>query len=737
MAPTAVDLAKRYLPYRAFPGKAIRLLEELRVAHDATRDESGAGRLLGPTELYAAFSWTSGIPIALLDEQRAISVDEVIGQLRRRMVGQDAAVRRVAEAICIAKARLAPGDKPLASLLFVGPSGVGKTELAKAVANYLFGGADKMVRLDMSEYTDPWAAERLFGSGNDEGRLTAAVRSQPFGVVLLDEIEKAHPSVFDLLLQVLGEARLTDGRGRTTYFHNSIIVLTSNLGTRGAKGRLGIATAQGKTERDVEDARFRDAVLSAFRPELVNRLDQIVVFHPLVQAEIAKVAQIAIDRLAERRGLTQSGVLLDISPAAIAKLADSGFSADLGARALRRHLDTNLLAPAARLLAKAGSDGHGGTLTVRTPDEPVTAKASGSRLGEHEGEIHVALWRRGAATGKRMVRSALALGELRRETDRELAMTAARAVRDKIGELESTLATAARKKDGKAGLPGKELARLSTEHARLSALWTACTSAQGELRTAEELCLEALARDIDAVDLIDGAIAQRHKFRRDLFWLLVGLKPQRSGVTLLVHTPDARPALFAWAKMAMEAAAQHGWRGSVHLWGEQSQGWKHPWGPPHDRAWVDTRITAAGPQAILFRAAGTNADLLFGLEAGLHRFIGLAGEPCHVWVDAIEPQAEFSDAEWQVLPGPPTPKPARGKPMREVTIPSDRVVVRGDECEPAWTELGKRLDEAACVRLVSALQHAGHNCEYDESDELWAWANPTAQLKAAEKKGEP
>ncbi|HEV7559068.1 MAG TPA: AAA family ATPase, partial [Kofleriaceae bacterium] len=199
MVPVAIELARRYLPYRAFPGKAVRLLEELRVAHDADRDARGDGARLGESELYAAFSAATGIPVALLADNQAISIDEVIANLRRRMVGQQPAVRRVAEAICVAKARLQPADKPLASLLFVGPSGVGKTELARSVAANLFGAADKMVRLDMSEYTDPWAAERLFGgtnangSGGDDGRLTSAVRSQPFGVVLLDEIEKAHP----------------------------------------------------------------------------------------------------------------------------------------------------------------------------------------------------------------------------------------------------------------------------------------------------------------------------------------------------------------------------------------------------------------------------------------------------------------------------------------------------------------------------------------------------------------
>ncbi|MEJ7604294.1 MAG: AAA family ATPase, partial [Kofleriaceae bacterium] len=622
-----------------------------------------------------------------------------------------------------------PADKPLASLFFVGPSGVGKTELARSVAAYLFGAPDRMVRLDMSEYTDPWAAERLFGGDGEEGRLTAAVRSQPFGVVLLDEIEKAHASVFDLLLQVLGEARLTDGRGRTTYFHNAIIVLTSNLGTRSARGRLGLAPAG--DDEDREERRYRDAVLGAFRPELVNRLDQIVVFHPLGPEEIARVAEIAIVRLAERRGFTQSSTILDPSPAALAILADRGFSPELGARALRRHLDAAVLAPAARLIARAGAEGHGATLTVRAPDE-VVVRSPGAKLGEEAADVTVALWRRSAATGRRLVRSALALGGMRRDTDRELAMPLAVGVRDKIEELEGTLATAARKQDGKSVLPGAELARLATEHARLSARWSSCLAGQADLRTAEELCLEALARDVDAIDLIDGAIASRHKLRRDLFWLITALRPVRKGATLLVHTPDARHAVTAWVKTALAAAAHLDWKASVHVWQEHVPGWNHwPWGPPHDLVWAEGVLPSRQVQAALVRVSGKGADLLFGLEGGLHRFHGLAGEPCHAWVDLIAPRSELTDDEWKLLPGPPSARVVRGTPMREVTIGGDQTLVDGDEVDVPHAELAARLPELAVTRLLTAL------VKPDGLDALWAWENPGDRLNALPADGEP
>nr|MDQ3298378.1 hypothetical protein [Myxococcota bacterium] len=321
--------------------------------------------------------------------------------------------------------------------------------------------------------------------------------------------------------------------------------------------------------------------------------------------------------------------------------------------------------------------------------------------------------------------------------DRELALTGATAVRDRLAELEATLATATRKQDGggkgQGALPGAEIARLSQEHARLLERWSTCVMAQGELRTAEELCLEALAQDIDAIDLIDAAVLQRQRFRRDLFWLLTAMRPVKPGAMLLVHSPDARAAVKAACRVVLEAAAHHGWRGSVHVWNEHAPGWKPSlmpgggWGPPHDLAWLVESGTRV-PPATLVRVHGGGADLLLGLEAGLHRFHGLAGEACHAWVDLLEPRCELTEAEWSALPGPPSPRTARGSPMREVFVDSDRTTVDGDELDVPWRELGDRLAEAAVVRLLGAL------AKPDAIDALWKWEHPLPVVGSAEAK---
>jgi hypothetical protein len=326
-----------------------------------------------------------------------------------------------------------------------------------------------------------------------------------------------------------------------------------------------------------------------------------------------------------------------------------------------------------------------------------------------------------------MMRSAVALATLRRETDRELGLTAAAGVRERIGELEATLATATRKRKNnktKPAMSGAEIARLSSEHARLAERWSRCVQAQAELRTAEELCLDALARDVDAVDLIDGAIRQRQQFRRELFWLLTALRPPGPGATLLAHSPDARAAVTAWVRFVLDAAEQHGCRGTLHIWNDHQPGWKPPWGPPRDLAWVTELFPSRPVAAALVRIAGPGADLLFGLEAGLHRFHGLAGEPAHVWVDALEPRTEFKDPEWIALPGPPTPRAARGEPMREVVVSGDgRTRVEGEDVDVPWAELPARLEEAAVVRLLAALAA-------DRLETLWQWDRPLATLEA-------
>ena len=338
--PTVLDLQRRYMRGVAFPGKATGFLKRLAVKHrnaDVTR-----GDVLGE------FQSQSGLAIKLLDNRVKLERPEVLEALRQQVIGQDAALQAAADVVAIAKARLNDPDRPLASFLFLGPTGVGKTQCAKALAAFLFGDADKVLRFDMNEYVSTESAARLVGTFyQPEGLLTSAVQRRPFAVVLLDEIEKAHPDVFDLLLQVLGEGRLTDSLGRTVDFTNTIIILTSNLGVRAAEGGLGF---RGDGAQD--DTVFVQAAEKFFRPEFFNRLDRVVPFGRLSREEVGKIARLLIQGVFQREGLQRRKCVLQVDDVALERVVDQGYNALLGARALKRAIEKQLTQPVAARLAE-------------------------------------------------------------------------------------------------------------------------------------------------------------------------------------------------------------------------------------------------------------------------------------------------------------------------------------------------------------------------------------------------
>ncbi len=303
-------------------------------------------------------AWT-GIPVARLKQGETEKLLSLESELGRRLIGQKPAVRAVSEAVRRSRAGISDPGRPTGSFMFLGPTGVGKTELAKALAEYLFDDEKALVRIDMSEYGEKFAVSRLVGAppgyiGFEQGgQLTEAVRRRPYSVVLLDEIEKAHPEVFDVLLQVLDDGRLTDGQGRTVDFRNTILILTSNLGSQ-------ILTDQGIDWEDRESA-VQEIVRQAFKPEFINRLDDIVVFAPLSTDDLGQIVSLYVDRLALR--LADRRLELAVTPDARAWLAERGFDPIYGARPLRRLMQHEIDDKLARALL-AGEIADGDTVKV-------------------------------------------------------------------------------------------------------------------------------------------------------------------------------------------------------------------------------------------------------------------------------------------------------------------------------------------------------------------------------------
>ena len=350
------------LQYSVLPELEKKLNKEAsQVKKDESPDKPHLLRTsVGAEEIAEVVSRATGIPVSKMMQGEREKLLHMREELSKCVIGQDEAVRKVAETIQRSRAGLSDPNRPYGSFLFLGPTGVGKTELTKALASFLFDSEKAMIRIDMSEYMEKHSVARLIGAppgyvGYDQGGyLTEAVRRRPYSVILFDEVEKAHPDVFNVLLQVLDDGRMTDGQGRTVDFKNTVIVMTSNLGSQ------EIMQMAGRPHDEVKEA-VMEEVKQHFRPEFINRIDEIVVFNSLGEKAIQKIAGIQVQKLADR--VAEQGITLKVTDAALAEIAKAGFDPVFGARPLRREVQDALETPLAQFLLE-GKAAEGDTVNV-------------------------------------------------------------------------------------------------------------------------------------------------------------------------------------------------------------------------------------------------------------------------------------------------------------------------------------------------------------------------------------
>jgi len=382
LAGHALELARSYLTSSALPGCVIDLLRQAR-----QRVLAAAGQRLSRDDLLATLASITGLPLAVLDERAGLDPAALRDHFARRVMGQPEAVNCLVDRVAMLKAGLVDPRRPIGVFLFAGPTGTGKTEVAKTLATFLFGGAERLLRLDMSEFQDPSAMTRLVGGPGDDGvavSLVQQIRKQPFAVVLLDEFEKAHPRVWDLFLQVFDDGRLTDAAGQVADFQHAIIILTSNVGaTTHQAGSLGFTRA-GAAFSEGQVAR---ALSGLFRPEFLNRIDRVVVFRPLTKATMRDILRKELGDVVQRRGFRDRDWAVEWEPSAIDFLLERGFTPDMGARPLRRAIEEHLLAPLAMTIVEhrfpegdqflfVRSDGQAIQVEFIDPDGPAAAADS-------------------------------------------------------------------------------------------------------------------------------------------------------------------------------------------------------------------------------------------------------------------------------------------------------------------------------------------------------------------------
>lgn len=368
-----------------------RIEKEINDKKKAAKENSDAKLVVTDEDIASVVAQWTGIPVSKIAQEESESLLHLEQELHKRVIGQNEAVVAVSKAVRRARAGLKDPKRPIGSFLFLGPTGVGKTELARALAVALFGDETAMIRLDMSEYMEKHTVSRLVGAppgyvGYEEGgQLTDAVRRKPYSVILLDEVEKAHADFFNILLQVLDDGRLTDSQGRTVDFRNTVIIMTSNLGAKALRkdspelGFLAAKKADSNTE-DVSVVNFKEAKKSVmdsvkrhFRPEFLNRIDEMIVFHALTSNDLKQIVTILMDTVVKRLG--DMGLSLEISPAAMDLLVKEGSDFSMGARPLKRAIQRLIEDPISDLILQ-GNAPEGAIIKADVEDEHIVVKAS-------------------------------------------------------------------------------------------------------------------------------------------------------------------------------------------------------------------------------------------------------------------------------------------------------------------------------------------------------------------------
>jgi ATP-dependent Clp protease ATP-binding subunit ClpC len=344
-------LAREYERAAEKKAERLRLEAEFNELRDKWESEHELDEVVDVNDIAEVIAQWTGIPISQMMETEAVKLLSMEDRLHEHIIGQDAAIHAISDAIRRARSGLKDPRRPIGSFIFIGPSGVGKTELAKALAEFMFDDADALLRLDMSEYREQHTVSRLFGAppgyvGYEEGgQLTEAVHRRPYRVILFDEIEKAHPEVWNALLQILDDGRLTDGQGRMVDFRNTVLIMTSNLGTEYVRtsGSLGFLQRAGDRELRESHEKIEKALKGTFRPEFLNRVDEIITFSPLTLDDMVQIVELQMKEIQER--LLDSGLSVELTPPAREWLANVGYDPDFGARPLRRALQKHVESP--------------------------------------------------------------------------------------------------------------------------------------------------------------------------------------------------------------------------------------------------------------------------------------------------------------------------------------------------------------------------------------------------------